>query len=37
MSIATGIKADYSTSAFIWIEYAFLNYYDAKEALNDVL
>ena len=37
MSIAIGIKADYSTSAYIWIEYAFLNAFDAEQEKDDVL
>lgn len=37
MSIAIGIKADYSISAYIWIEYAFLNALDAEQEKDDVL
>ena len=37
MNISTGTEAYYSTSANIWIEYAFINYFDAQESVNDAL
>ena len=35
--ILLGIDAKTSSNAYIWLEYEFLNYDDAKDALNDVL
>lgn len=35
--ILLGINATTSSEAYVWLEYEFLNYDDAKEALNDVL
>ena len=36
-SIYIGISAEYSTSAYIWIEYGFVNSFDAEQETDDVL